>query len=190
LTDAGNARPGSGINASDLIQAVAWRRDRTAFATLFDYFAPRVKSYLLRCRMAPNVAEELAQETLLMVWRKADAFDPARASASAWIFAIARNQRIDAFRRQQRNLLQPDPSAEPDPPTQPDSALILSERDQRVRDALKCLPAEQARVIELSFFDEASHAAISQELNLPLGTVKSRVRLAMNRLREVLGDLA
>ena len=176
------------VDFSALIEAIATRRDTSAFVALFDHFAPRVKTYLLRFRMTPSSAEEVAQETLLKVWRKAALFDPAQASAGTWIFAIARNQRIDALRRQRRDVM-PDPSTEPDPPKQPDFAINSSELDQRVREALKVLPAEQARVIELSFFEEQPHAAIARTLGIPLGTVKSRARLALNRLRELLGDL-
>jgi len=186
----GGERSSSGeVDFSGLIEEIARQKDRTAFATLFDHFAPRIKTYLLRFRMSPDSAEEIAQETLLLVWRKAETFDPSRATAAAWIFAIARNQRIDAMRRRKRDLTELDPSAEPDPPIEPDTALTSSEREQRVRDALKRLPDEQARVIELSFFDETPHAAIAEALKLPLGTVKSRARLALNRLRELLGDV-
>jgi RNA polymerase sigma-70 factor (ECF subfamily) len=174
---------------SGLVEAIARRQDRAAFAALFEHFAPRIKTYLLRFRMPRDRAEEIAQDTMLTVWRKAATYDRSRAGAAAWIFAIARNQRIDALRREQRDQTELDPAEEPNPPIQPDCALSSSERDQRIRDALKCLPAEQVRVIELSFFDERPHAAIAQALNLPLGTVKSRARLAINRLRELLGDL-
>ena len=169
-----------------LIGRIATAADREAFAALFRHFAPRLKSYALRLGASGAAAEELAQETMLTVWRKAGRFDPARASASTWIFTIARNLRIDALRRERP---QPAPADEADPSPLADLVLSGSEHDLRVRRALGALPPEQLQVIELSFFSDAPHAAIAERLGLPLGTVKSRLRLAMNRLRALLEDL-
>ncbi len=169
-----------------LIVRIAAHADRAAFETLFEHFAPRVKGYAMRLGAAGPAAEELAQETLLVVWRKAAQFDPARASAGTWIFTIARNLRIDAIRRER-----PLPLEAEDPPGEPlaDALISAAERDGRVREALGRLPPEQVQVIELSFFSEAPHSAIAETLGLPLGTVKSRLRLAMGRLRALLEDL-
>ena len=173
-----------------LIEAIAADRNREAFATLFYYFAPRIKGFLTRSNTPPAAAEELAQEALLIVWRKAEQYDRNKAGASAWIFTIARNLRIDVARREQRSrLLDLDSTDEADPPAQPDTMLLTGERHQRVHAALKHLSDDQLRVVRLSFFEGKAHADISSELKLPLGTVKSRIRLAMNRLRELLGDL-
>ena len=171
---------------ADMIAAIAASADRSAFAALFGHFAPRVKSYMLRLGAAPPLAEELAQETLLTVWRKAAAFDRAKAAPSTWIFTIARNLRIDALRRER-----PAPAPENDMDLSPlaDAVLSGAEQDGRVREALRRLPPEQLQVIELSFFSEAPHSAIAERLGLPLGTVKSRLRLAMVRLRALLEDL-
>ena len=171
---------------SALIGRIAAGGDRAAFAELFQHFAPRVKSYALRLGSAGPAAEELAQETLLMVWRKAVQFDPARASASTWIFTIARNLRIDALRRERPS---PAPEDDADPSPLADAVLSGAEQDGRVRLALRSLPPEQLQVIELSFFSEAPHSVIAERLGLPLGTVKSRLRLAMGRLRALLEDL-
>jgi RNA polymerase sigma-70 factor (ECF subfamily) len=172
---------------SQLILAVAARRDRDAFRALFVYFAPRVKSYLLRRGVPVSLADELAQETLLMVWRKAERFDPSRASASTWIFTIARNLRIDQARR---GAKQPgEYYLEEEPVPSPGDAYCAAERDQKVCEALKGLPGDQADVIRLSFFEEKPHPAIAVQLGIPLGTVKSRLRLAMNRLRAALEEM-
>lgn len=175
-----------------LVSAIAARQDRAAFAELFSYFAPRVKAFLLRSGVSEGAAEELAQETLLAVWRKAALFDPASNGAAAWIFTIARNLRIDARRREMRGGLQSAPSAEIefqiDETALPDERLSVAQDELRVRAALKKLPDEQVRVIELSFFEDRAHAEISKVLNIPLGTVKSRLRLATNRLRNLLSD--
>ncbi|MBX7249907.1 MAG: sigma-70 family RNA polymerase sigma factor [Caulobacteraceae bacterium] len=173
-----------------LIVAVATRGDRDAFALLFEHFAPRVKSYMLRLGAPPETAEELAQECLLTVWRKATLFDPARAGASTWIFAIARNLRIDAVRRQRRPRFEDDPTDEPAPEPPADAIAFAAERDVRLREAMRELPPDQAEVIRRSFFQDKAHSEIARELSLPLGTVKSRLRLALARLRGLVGDLA
>ena len=174
-------------DAGALIQAIAARGDRTAFAALFEHFAPRVKSYLLRLGVPAAAAEELAQETLLLVWRKAAQFDPARAGASTWIFTIARNLRIDALRRD-RPLPQADPT-DAEPQAGPEAELSCAQREARLRTALGALPAEQAEIVRLSYFSEEPQTAIAERLGVPLGTVKSRLRLALGRLRGLLEDL-
>ncbi len=171
-----------------LIQAIATRADRGAFVALFTRFAPRVKAYLLRLGLDNATAEEHAQEVLLVVWRKATQFDPARATAAAWIFTIARNLRIDAARRAQRTPPLPDPADEPSPEPGADAVLAAEDRSTRVRAALAALPAEQADVIRLAFFDDRPHADIERVLGIPLGTVKSRLRLAISRLRGLLDE--
>jgi RNA polymerase sigma-70 factor (ECF subfamily) len=179
-----------GERFAEMIAAIAARADRSAFAALFGHFAPRVKSYMLRLGAPPPLAEELAQETLLAVWRKAGAFDAARAAPSTWIFTIARNLRIDAARRERRGAPVNDPSDTPAADRMPDVALASTQSEGRIRQALGKLPHEQAEVVRLSFFSDKPHSEIAAELKLPLGTVKSRLRLAMARLRELLGDLA
>jgi RNA polymerase sigma-70 factor (ECF subfamily) len=174
-----------------LIQAIAQRRDRAAFADLFAHFGPRVKAWMLRAGSNPAAAEELTQETMLAVWQKARLFDPARAGASTWIFTIARNLRIDSLRRERHpSELMPDPSEEPDDPVQADRVLTVAQQETRIRSALGLLPPEQAEVIRKAFFEDKVHAEIEKELGIPLGTVKSRLRLAMARLRTALGDMA
>jgi|SRR6185312_4632738 len=176
---------------SALIGAVAGTRDRAAFGALFSHFAPRVKTFMLRAGANAAQAEELAQETLLTVWRKADRFDSGRATAAAWIFTIARNLRVDRLRREWRDAAGDGEIPEvADEAATPDIRLAGDERNARVRSAMTQLSAEQARVIELSFFQDMPHAEIARALGLPLGTVKSRIRLAMNRLRDLLEDLA
>jgi len=171
------------------ILAVARDSDRTAFGELFEYFGPRLKSYFIRVGLNSGRAEELAQETMLTVWRKAKYFDPDRAGASTWIFVIARNLRIDLLRRdraEQSALSEPFETEE----TQQtgETVALASEREARVRAALTKLSEEQAAVIRLSFFSDTPHGDIAAQLGIPLGTVKSRIRLAMARLRELLGD--
>jgi RNA polymerase sigma-70 factor (ECF subfamily) len=172
---------------AQLILAVAARRDRESFQALFHHFAPRVKGYFLHRGMAAALADELAQETLLTVWRKAERFDPLRGSPSTWIFTIARNLRIDQVRREGK--LPGDYYAEEEPVASPGDDYCAAERDEKIGEALKTLPGDQAEVIRLSFFEEKPHPVIAAELGIPLGTVKSRLRLAMNRLRAALEEL-
>jgi len=173
-----------------LIIVIARSADRSAFARLFGHFAPRVKSYMLRLGAAPEAAEELAQEAMLSVWRKAALFDPARAGASTWIFAIARNLRIDAIRRERRPKIEDDPTDAPEAEAAADAVVEAGQRDARLREAVAVLPADQAEVVKLSFFQDKAHSEIARDLDLPLGTVKSRLRLALNRLRGLVGDLS
>ena len=183
--------PPDGAEWARLVGAVA-RQDRAAFTRLFDHFAPRIKTFMLRSGLADANAEELAQETMLMVWRKAVLFDPSSAGAAGWIFAIARNLRIDALRRERRGGVIETSGIEAqfqiDESPQPDARVSTAQSEGQVRSALAHLSADQMRVIELSFFEEKAHGEIAQILEIPLGTVKSRLRLAMNRLRSLLGD--
>ncbi len=179
-----------GQSPADWIAAIAARQDRAAFAALFAFYAPRIKTMLMRAGASADAGEDFAQETLLTVWRKAAYFDPARASASAWVYTIARNLRIDRLRHDKRaKSYVPYEAIELEEPERPDVVLSSAERDERVRAALTQLPEEQIRVLQLSFFEGRAHGDIAEKLNLPLGTVKSRVRLAMGRLRNLLGDL-
>lgn len=177
-----------------LIEAVAARRDRAAFEELFEYFAPRVKTFIRRSGAGDLAAEEVAQETLLAVWRKASLFNPAAGGAAAWIFTIARNLRIDAARRERRAgaSVTSDIDAEfvVDESPRADSLVAATQSAARIRTALDELSEEQMRVIELSFYEEKAHAEIAAVLRIPLGTVKSRLRLAITKLRSLLGDLS
>lgn len=181
MTDASRALSPADA-AADWIVAIAELGDRGSFVALFTHFAPRVKAYLMRRRVDEQRAEELTQDAFLTIWRKAGQFDPLRASAAAWIFTIARNLWIDAMRREHR----PDDGCVPgalDDPATPEDELETVEGAARLRTALQTLPVEQARVMRLSFFEDLTHGEIAETLDLPLGTVKSRIRLATAHLR-------
>lgn len=173
------------------ILAIAERGDRAAFTVLFARYAPRIKSMLIRRGSPEAAAEELAQEAMLSVWRKASYFDPARGSGEAWIFTIARNAAIDA-RRRQRGL--PTVSFEiehapDDPAPASDDQLQSAQEADRLRTAIQALPTDQMEVIRQSYFEDRTHIEIAEALQLPLGTVKSRLRLALGRLRGLVEDL-
>ena len=173
------------------IRAIVERRDQASFIALFDYYAPRVKAYLKRLGAGESLAEDLSQEVMLTVWRKAASYDPAKAAVGTWIFTIARNLRIDAIRRERRPELDPDdPAFAPSAPLSPELEIDTARQQERVRTALRELPEDQAKVVTLAFYDGKSHGEIASQLAIPLGTVKSRLRLAFRRVRGILGDRA
>ena len=175
-----------GHSWEELMLMVSTSQDRSAFKQLFNHFAPRIKSFLMKAGADPTMAEECSQEAMATVWNKAKLFDPARASASTWIFTIARNKRIDAIRKIRR--------PEPDELTWPDGmedaqedALELKQQSEILADAIQNLPEKQRQLVEKAFFKELSHSEIALETGLPLGTIKSRIRLALERLRHAMG---
>jgi len=168
-----------------LVEAVAQKRDRSAFAEIYDHFAPRLKGYLRRRGSDAGQAEELVQEVMLTVWRKAGLYDREQANVSTWIFTIARNRRIDALRRERRPNFDPtDPAFVPDSEPSPDDALAASQDSAMLRRAIEEIPDEQGTLLRLAFYEDKSHNTIAEELGLPLGTVKSRIRLALAKLRQ------
>jgi len=183
----GGSRSSSAIDDEHLVGllgAIAERRSREAFAELFRLMAPRLKAYVMRAGAPADAAEEVAQEAMISIWRKADSFDAAKAAASTWIFTIVRNKRIDMLRRQSRPELREEDFLHLDTgPPQPDDEMTASEMSAILRRKLADLPNEQARVIEMAYFEDKSHRAIAEELDVPLGTVKSRIRLALGRIK-------
>lgn len=173
-----------------LIETVAAAQDRAAFARLFRHFAPRLRALGIRGGATPESAEELAQETMIAVWRKARLFDRRQASGSTWVFTIMRNKRIDLFRAERRPEMAPEESgllvADPlDVERQASANELAAELRRRVAD----LPREQADVLRKAYLEDKTHDAIARELQLPLGTVKSRIRLAVERLRTSMAGL-
>lgn len=175
---------------ADLLQRVAANGDVEAFKALFEAYAPRVKSYMLRQGADAATAEELAQETLLAVWRKAALYSDEKGSATTWIFTIARNLRIDRLRKEV--VWQPLPENNEERPSEdptPDEEVSERERAEKVRAMLAELPPDQSEVVNLAFLEGMSHSEIAKRLDLPLGTVKSRMRLAYQKIRDALEDL-
>jgi RNA polymerase sigma factor (sigma-70 family) len=171
-----------GTELADLLVQVRDHQDRAAFAALFRHFAPRVKGFLMKSGATATLAEECAQEVMATLWQKAHLFDPARASVATWVFTIARNKRIDALRKDRR--------AEPEeldwgPEPEPDQAEAMEAQEEtdRLGRALASLPEKQRKLIERAFYGDLSHSEIAAETGLPLGTIKSRIRLALDKLR-------
>lgn len=172
-----------------LLVSVGRDRDRQAFVALFHHFAPRLKSYLQRLGVDAGGADEIVQEVMVSVWRRADSYDPALSAAGTWIYTIARNRRIDVLRRERRPEIDPDdPALVPDPVDPADRAVELEQDSERLHRAIRTLPPEQADLLKMAFFEDKPHSVIAAERNLPLGTVKSRLRLALARLRKAMGE--
>lgn len=173
------------------LQAVARERDRQAYAELFRHFAPLLKSFALSTSgMSSNaLAEELVQEVMLKIWNRAATFDSAKASATTWIYTLARNCRIDLLRRKFRVHEEVDVDELWDFGTDPEELhdeLYQKRIEVDVRESLRALPSEQRQIIAKVYMEGKSHSEVAEELNLPLGTVKSRIRLAMSKLKVLL----
>lgn len=165
--------------------AIRNARDKEAFREIFEYFAPRVKAFLMKSDADVELAEDCVQDTMVTVWHKAHLFDPGRASVSTWIFSIARNKKIDVLRKRNR----PEPEDlpwGPEPDDMIDDVLTLQSESKRLRDALNDLPEKQRDIISRAFYGELTHQELSEETGLPLGTIKSRIRLALERLRHTI----
>lgn len=178
--------PPSEADRAALIDAIARHGDRMAFIALFEFYAPRIKAQAIRFGLNPEAAEDVAQDAMLSVWRRASQFDAARGSASAWVFTIATNARIDRLRRD-KHIARSQPIDE-------ESPLLVAEPTEtggmdarRLDHIVQTLPEEQRQIVHLSFFADLPHGEIARRLGIPLGTVKSRIRLAIAKLRLALG---
>ena len=179
----------SSSDINDLIRIVAQERDRNAFRIVFKHFAPRLLAFLKKRGSEQQIAEEVTQETMVNVWNKAGQFNPSKAAASTWIFTIARNAWIDHLRKSKRpEIDENDPALVPEP--EPAAHDVMSRRQETecLVSAVNKLPADQKEVLQLAFFQDKAHGEVAKELGIPLGTVKSRIRLALNRIRGELGD--
>ncbi|NVK42311.1 MAG: sigma-70 family RNA polymerase sigma factor [Oceanospirillaceae bacterium] len=164
---------------------MAESRDRALFAQLFEHFAPRIKSYLMRQGASPAQADELAQEAMLSVWRKAHLFNPAKANASTWMFTLARNLFIDRLRREKAPCYElPTELPDADDRDAGEGAVI----SDRMLACIRKLPEAQAQVLYMSYYDGRSHSEIAEVLGIPLGSVKSRLRLAFDKLKLMWGE--
>ncbi|MEO0356917.1 MAG: sigma-70 family RNA polymerase sigma factor [Pseudomonadota bacterium] len=169
----------------DQIRRIQKDQDQSAFAELFRHFAPRVKSFLMKGGASETLAEEVTQEVMATLWIKAHMFDPTRASVATWIFTIARNRKIDVLRKQRR----PEPEDLPwGPEQEPDQAdvMALQQETNQLAQAVAALPDKQRDLVERAYFGDLTHSEIAAQTGLPLGTIKSRLRLALERLRHAM----
>ena len=168
--------------------AVRDQRDRTAFVALFDHFAPRLKGFLMRSGMGSGQAEEIVQDVMLTVWRKADLYQPERAQVAAWIYQIARNRQIDVIRRENRPLPE-EVKAEDTSAPDATQVIALEQETSKLKSALAKLKPDQREMVEKAYLGELTHQEIKAQTGLALGTIKSRIRLGLERLRHEMKDL-
>ena len=179
-----------GLDTNKLMEKVVADGDKEAFSQLYSHFAPRIKAMMMKMSPDSSVAEEVAQEAMIALWRKAHSFDPNKASLSTWLFTIARNLRIDRFRAKKKDNLDPNepmllPSAEPSA----EETVFRGEESIKVRSCISKLPEDQQEVVGLAFMEGMTHQEIADNLGIPLGTVKSRLRLSFEKLRPMLKEL-
>lgn len=170
---------------SDLLAQLAETKNKTLYIQLFKHFAPKVKAYIIRLGLVETTAEELMQETMLAVWRKAHMYNRSKAAASTWIFTLARNLSIDWMRKQKYPEYGLEEWHEEPDEQNPGEEMVTSDR---LNKAIAQLPEKQAQVIYMSFFEGRSHSDISDRLGVPLGSVKSRIRLASEKLKTIWRD--
>ena len=191
VSGANRAGERSKVTGKDYAETTMWmlavrdHRDKVAFGRLFDHFAPRLKGMICRSGLPAAQAEDIVQDVMLTVWRKADLFDPGRAQVAAWIFQIARNRQIDILRKERRPVPEELRQVEQ---TDVDAAqvLALEQETRALQAALKRLKPAQRVMVERAYLGELSHAEIKAETGLPLGTIKSRIRLGLEKLRHEL----
>lgn len=189
-----SARPGGGMRYamtddarhwSGLLVSVGRHQDGAAFEELFRHYAPRVKAYLMRTGLSAAMAEDCMQDVMVTLWRKAHLYDPARAGASTWLYAIARNRKIDLVRRAGRAEPEDLPWG-PEPEPAPADALAMAQETDLLAEAIADLPDKQRDLVERAYFGDATHVEIAAATGLPLGTIKSRIRLGIDRLRHAM----
>ena len=166
-----------------ILVELAKSRDKKLFMQLYDYFAPRLKSFLVRKGANEELAEELVQEALLSVWRKTSSYDPDKATASTWIFRIARNLWIDRLRKEKPDMLSP-LNSYPEAGYTPSLAVCDS---GRLKEAMDALPQQQAQLVYKVYYEGKSHREIAEDMDMPIGSVKSGLRLAFDKLRVRIG---
>ncbi len=162
-------------------------RDRTAFAALFEQMAPRLKAYLMGKEGGAQMVEDVLQNVMLKIWHRAVTFNPEKASATTWIFTIARNARVDMLRKTIKPVLDPEePDLQPNPEPGAEDIVDLAQASEQLCHAITTLPDEQREILNLAYFSDLSHGEIAAKTGLALGTVKSRLRLALGKLRKEL----
>lgn len=172
-----------------LLIKVGASRDNNAFTVLYAHFGPRVHAQMVRFGLTPVAAEDVTQDVMVAIWRKAHLYDARKSAAATWISQIAHNRRIDLRRRgREFTCAVEEFLALPDTSEANDDRLDAARHEEHLRAALGALPPAQFAIVRLAFFEGLTHSAIAQRLNLPLGTVKSRLRLAFTRMRRLLTD--
>ena len=168
------------------IDLIGKNQDKLAFNNIFRYFAPRLKSFLVKAGSTDSQAEEVIQEVMIAVWTKSSTYDSNKSSVSTWIYTIARNKRIDKIRKEKRHYLsESDEGLEIPVDSTQEKEIFASQVSNNLKKYMSNLPEEQSKLLKLSYFYNKTHADISEELKIPLGTVKSRIRLALTKMRHL-----
>ena len=176
----------SELDLRSFLKDVGESQDRPAFSNLFKYFAPRLKSFFVKLGCTETQAEEIIQEVMIAVWTKANTYNSDKSSVSTWIYTIAKNKRIDKIRKERKHFtVESDESLEIPMPSKQEEEILASELSEKISNTLKFLPKEQAELLKLSYFYEKTHTDIANDLNIPLGTVKSRIRLALSKMKNL-----
>ena len=176
----------SELDLRSFLKDVGESQDRPAFSNLFKYFAPRLKSFFVKLGCTETQAEEIIQEVMIAVWTKANTYNSDKSSVSTWIYTIAKNKRIDKIRKERKHFtVESDESLEIPTPSKQEEEILASELSEKISNTLKFLPKEQAELLKLSYFYEKTHTDIANDLNIPLGTVKSRIRLALSKMKNL-----
>ena len=179
----------SDITENDLgnyLRDIGENQDRIAFSNIFKHFAPRLKSFFVKLGCSEVQAEEIIQEVMIAVWTKSSTYDKSKSSVSTWIYTIAKNKRIDKIRKETKhNTVESDESLEIPVSSVQEEQLLSSEVTKKIHHSLQFLPKEQAELLKLSYFYEKTHSDIAKDLSLPLGTVKSRIRLALSKMKNL-----
>ena len=179
-----------GFNIDDelslCIKLIGKNQDKLAFSNIFKYFAPRLKSFLIKAGSTDSQAEEVIQEVMIAVWTKSATYDCSKSSVSTWIYTIARNKRIDKIRKEKKHYLsESDEGLEIPVDSTQEKEIFSAQISSCLKKYMSNLPAEQSKLLKLSYFYNKTHADISEELKIPLGTVKSRIRLALTKMRHL-----
>ena len=168
------------------LKAIGKNQDKQAFSTVFKHFAPRLKSFLIKAGSTDSQSEEVIQEVMIAVWTKAATYDDSKSSVSTWVYTIARNKRIDKIRKEKRHYLsESDEGLEIPVDSTQEKEIFSAQLSNSLKKYMANLPEEQSKLLQLSYFYNKTHADISEELNIPLGTVKSRIRLALTKMRHL-----
>ena len=168
------------------VELIGKNQDKLAFNSIFKYFAPRLKSFLVKAGSTDTQAEEVIQEVMIAVWTKSSTYDSSKSSVSTWIYTIARNKRIDKIRKEKRHYLsESDEGLEIPVNSTQEKEIFTAQVSNSLKKYMSNLPEEQSKLLKLSYFYNKTHADISAELKIPLGTVKSRIRLALTKMRHL-----
>jgi RNA polymerase sigma-70 factor (ECF subfamily) len=171
---------------SNCLQDIADSQNTDSFAIIFKHFAPRLKSYLMKLGAVDNQAEEVIQEVMIAVWTKSASYDSSKSSVGTWIYTIARNKRIDKIRKDKRHYLtESDEGLEIPVESTQEKEIFSGQMSIMLKKYIENLPEEQGKLLKLSYFFDKTHSDISEELDIPLGTVKSRIRLALTKMRHL-----